>query len=73
MLVDSVARVSANSATVTVKPPPIAPSRSVGFQIVSPKITAVALVTATPMNANRVIVVGRPIAWPRTWSRWLCA
>jgi hypothetical protein len=30
----------------------------------------VALVTATPMNANRVIVVGRPMAWPRTWSRW---
>jgi hypothetical protein len=41
-----------------------------GSQIGSPKITVVALVTATPMNAKSVIVVGRPSAWPSTWSRW---
>ena len=44
-----------------------------GSQIGSPKITIVALVTATPMNANAVIVVGRPSAWPSTCERWLFA
>ena len=39
----------------------------------SPNITIVALVTATPMNANAVIVVGRPSAWPSTCERWLRA
>ena len=33
----------------------------------------VALVTATPMNAKAVIVVGRPSAWPRACERWLRA
>jgi len=30
-------------------------------------------VTATPMNEKRVIVVGRPKAWPRIWARWSLA
>ena len=44
-----------------------------GSQIASPNTTIVALVTATPMNANAVIVVGRPSAWPSACDRWLCA
>ena len=44
-----------------------------GSQIASPKITIVALVTATPMNANAVIVAGRPSAWPSACDRWLRA
>ena len=32
---------------------------TIGSQIASPKTTIVALVTATPMNANAVIVVGK--------------
>ena len=39
----------------------------------SPKITIVALVTATPMKANAVIVVGSPSAWPTACERWLRA
>ena len=44
-----------------------------GSQIASPKTTIVALVTATPMNANAVIVAGKPMAWPSTCERWLRA
>jgi hypothetical protein len=33
----------------------------------------VALVTATPMNANAVMVAGRPSACPSTCDRWLLA
>ena len=44
-----------------------------GSQIASPNITIVALVTATPMNANAVIVAGSPSAWPITCDRWLRA
>ena len=40
-----------------------------GSQIGSPKITADADVTATPMNANSVMVVGRPRNWPQTCAR----
>ena len=39
----------------------------------SPKTTIVALVTATPMKANAVIVGGSPSAWPSTCDRWLFA
>ena len=53
--------------------PPIRAISTTGSQIASPKITIVALVTATPMNANAVIVVGRPSAWPSIWERWLLA
>jgi hypothetical protein len=38
-----------------------------------PKITIVALVTATPMNAKAVIVVGSPSAWPNACDRWFLA
>ena len=41
-----------------------------GSQIASPKITAEAEVTATPMKANRVIVGGSPRNWPRTCACW---
>ena len=44
-----------------------------GSQIASPKITIVALVTATPRNANAVIVAGRPSAWPSACDRCDCA
>ena len=44
-----------------------------GSQIASPKTTIVALVTATPMNANAVMVAGRPSAWPSACERWLRA
>ena len=36
-------------------------------------MTIVALVTATPTNANAVIVVGRPSACPSACERWLRA
>ena len=73
MLVERVAIDNANKLTTTENPPPIFPRRTVGSQMGSPKMTVVALVTATPMNANSVMVVGNPIAWPSTWSRWLFA
>src|SRR6266508_4486083 len=41
-----------------------------GSQIGSPKTTSEADVTATPMNAYRVIVVGRPRVWPRICAFW---
>ena len=48
---------------------PMRVMRTTGSQIASPKSTIVALVTATPMNANAVIVAGRPSAWPRACER----
>ena len=39
----------------------------------SPKTTMVALVTATPMKANSVIVARSPSAWPSACERWLRA
>ena len=52
---------------------PIRAISATGSQIASPKITTVALVTATPMNANAVIVAGSPSAWPSACDRWLRA
>ena len=52
---------------------PMRAMSTTGSQIASPKITIVALVTATPMNANAVIVAGRPSAWPSACERWLRA
>ena len=52
---------------------PIRAIRTTGSQIASPKMTMVALVTATPMNAKAVIVGGSPIAWPSACERWLFA
>ena len=52
---------------------PMRAMSATGSQIASPKITIVALVTATPMNANAVIVAGRPSAWPSACERWLRA
>ena len=50
---------------------PIRLTSTTGSQIGSPKIMIVALVTATPMNAKSVIVVGRPSACPSTCDRWI--
>ena len=52
---------------------PIRAMSATGSQMASPNSTIVALVTATPMNANAVIVAGRPIAWPSACERWLRA
>ena len=52
---------------------PIRLMTSIGSQMAIPNITIVALVTATPTNANAVIVVGRPIACPSICERWLRA
>ena len=52
---------------------PIRAINATGSQIASPNTTIVALVTATPMNANIVIVVGSPSACPSTCDRWLRA
>jgi hypothetical protein len=52
---------------------PIRAISATGSHTASPKMTIVALVTATPMNANAVIVVGRPSAWPSACDRWLWA
>jgi hypothetical protein len=48
---------------------PMRAMSTTGSQIGSPKTTIVALVTATPMNANAVMVVGRPSAWPSICER----
>ena len=76
MLVDRVATDSASKEATTLMPPPrlpISPKSSVGSQMVRPKMSGVALVTATPMKANSVMVAGRPMACPRIWSFWLLA
>ena len=52
---------------------PIRAMSATGSQIASPNSTIVALVTATPMNANAVIVAGKPSACPSAWDRWLRA
>ena len=52
---------------------PMRAMSATGSQMGSPKTTIVALVTATPMNANAVIVVGRPRAWPSICDRWFFA
>ncbi|MND06192.1 hypothetical protein D3C83_274370 [compost metagenome] len=44
-----------------------------GSQMASPKMTMVALVTATPMKAKAVMVAGNPSAWPSACDRWLRA
>ena len=62
MFVESVAMDRAKRETTTAKPPPILPRSTVGSQMASPKMVTVALVTATPMNANSVMVVGSPRA-----------
>ncbi len=42
--------------------PPIRASSATGSAMRVPKITAVAFVTAAPMNANSAIVAGSPTA-----------
>src|SRR5512141_2986867 len=65
---------STTSAAKTITPvPPMRLTSTTGSQIASPKITMVAQVTATPMKAKSVIVVGRPSACPSTWERWFFA
>ena len=44
-------------------------TRTTGSQMASPKIMTVALVTATPIKANRVIVLGKPDNCPTTCAR----
>ena len=73
MLVVSCAASTTSAPTMITGGLPIRAISTTGSQIASPKTTIVALVTATPMNANSVIVVGSPIAWPSTCERWLRA
>src|SRR5262245_22207599 len=68
MFVAKVARQSENMATERTILSSNLLSSLTGSQIASPKITIVADVTATPMNAYRPIVAGKPIVWPSTWS-----
>src|SRR6266545_7352250 len=69
MLVDSVAMARPTRPMATTSGDENLPTRTVGSQMTSPKMMGVALVTAAPMNENRVIVAGSPIVWPQTWSR----
>ena len=65
---------STTSAEKMITPvPPMRLTSTTGSQIGSPKITIVALVTATPMNAKAVIVAGSPIACPSACDFWLFA
>ena len=49
------------------------PANTTGSQIVLPYTIAVADVTTTPINANRVIEGGNPIACPLICAFWLFA
>ncbi len=62
MLVEICAARITSVAKMIVAALPIRLTSTTGSQIASPNITIVALVTATPMNANAVIVVGSPSA-----------
>ena len=69
-LVVSVAMSSAKSEIRTTSGLSSRESSTTGSQIGSPKMTTEAEVTATPMNENSVIVVGRPRSWPHTCAFW---
>jgi hypothetical protein len=73
MLVVSCAASTTRAAKMITAGLPMRVTSSIGSQMALPKTTMVALVTATPMNANAVMVVGRPRAWPVAWERWLFA
>src|SRR4051812_8316402 len=73
MLVWSCAQSTTTAATMITMGDPMRLMTSIGSQIAIPYITIVALVTATPTNANAVIVVGRPSAWPSACDFWLRA
>jgi hypothetical protein len=73
ILVVSCAARTTSAAKMITGARPIRLTSTTGSQIAWPKITMVALVTATPMNANAVIVVGSPSACPRICERWLFA
>ncbi len=62
MLVCSCAASTMSAAKIIKTGPPIMVTSTTGSQTALPNITIVALVTATPMNAKVVIVVGRPSA-----------
>ena len=72
-LVDRVAITTATIEKNTITGESKRRTRITGSHIASPKMTMVALVTATPIKANRAIVVGRPAACPTTCARWLFA
>ena len=72
LVVNCAARITSAPRMITAGLPMRAMS-SIGSQIAFPKTTIVALVTATPMNANAVIVAGNPSACPSTCERWLRA
>ena len=69
-LVVSVATSSANSETRMTAGLSRRESSATGSQTVSPKMMAEAEVTATPMNANRVMVGGSPRNCPQTCAFW---
>ena len=73
MFVVSCAASTITAAMMITIAPPIRVMSTTGSQIGSPNSTTVALVTATPMNANAVIVVGSPSACPSACDRWLRA
>ena len=73
MFVCSCAASTTNAAKMMTAVPPIFVTSTTGSHSGLPKITIVALVTATPMKANAVIVVGNPIAWPSICDFWLRA
>src|SRR3954468_15464935 len=71
MLVWSCAQRTTTAATMMTSGDPMRLMTSIGSQMAMPSHRIVALVTATPTNANAVIVVGRPSAWPMACERWL--
>ena len=73
MLVESCAASTISVAKTITPVPPTRVISTTGSQMGSPKIPMVALVTATPMKANAVIVVGSPSACPSIWDRWFFA
>ena len=62
MFVVNCAARTTSAAKIITGARPIRLTSTTGSQIACPKMTIVALVTATPMKANAVIVVGKPSA-----------
>jgi hypothetical protein len=73
MLVVSCAASTMSAPTMITAGEPMRAMSCTGSQTASPKTTMVALVTATPMKAKAVMVVGRPSACPSAWLFWLFA
>ena len=73
MLVLSVATMSPTKPALVAPTPPTHCSSSTGSAMGAPNNTTVALVTTRATAENKIIVSGRPSAWPASCDAWLDA